>query len=59
MKSRVLFAVAMCVAMIAGTALAQDSGGSLPDGPVASPPGWTCTASGGKVTCVRDKRQQQ
>ncbi|BAV96611.1 hypothetical protein [Lysobacter enzymogenes] len=26
---------------------------SIPDGPVASPPGWSCWAKGGKVTCVR------
>lgn len=25
----------------------------LPDGPVSGPPGWTCTAKGGRVTCVR------
>lgn len=39
--------------MAFGSAFAEDSPPTLPDGPVASPPGWECTASGGKVTCVR------
>ncbi len=46
----VLFAF---VFVIAAPVLAADSGPSLPDGPVPSPPGWSCTASGGAVVCVR------
>jgi hypothetical protein len=26
---------------------------TIPDGPVWSPPGWSCVASQGKVICVR------
>lgn len=29
----------------------ENSGPSLPDGPVPSPPGWSCEASGGTVVC--------
>lgn len=54
MKSSSLLLVAM-LALAPLAAFAEDSGGSLPDGPVASPPGWDCTASDGVVTCVPEQ----
>jgi hypothetical protein len=30
-----------------------DSPPTLPDGPVASPPGWNCVAHSGVVTCTQ------
>lgn len=44
-RSIVLFALVA----FAGGAVAQ----TLPDGPVASPPGWACTAHSGTVSCVK------
>ena len=49
-KNLALFAL-MSLALLAP--LAASAG--IPDGPVAGPMGWTCTAKGGKVTCVREK----
>ena len=49
MKFRFLALLALVT--FAGSVFAQ----SIPDGPVASPPGYKCTASGGVVTCVKLK----
>lgn len=49
MKMMALLVLATAGLIASGGVFAQ----SLPDGPVASPPGWSCTASGGRVTCVR------
>ncbi|MGH8031154.1 MAG: hypothetical protein ACREO8_02025, partial [Luteimonas sp.] len=35
--------------LVPAVAFAQN----LPDGPVAGPPGWSCSAKGGRVLCVR------
>ncbi|MNU97805.1 hypothetical protein D3C71_878930 [compost metagenome] len=44
-------AFAVCSSLTAGVVLAH----TLPDGPVASPPGYSCSASGGVVTCIKQK----
>lgn len=47
----------MITALFGANALAQeapsDGPGTIPDGPVESPPGYTCSASGGRVTCEK------
>lgn len=49
MKKLMLPALLGLVLLAPFATLAQ----SIPDGPVASPPGWSCWAQGGRVTCVR------
>lgn len=53
-------AFAVALLLVSGVALASGTTPpTLPDGPVAGPPGWSCTASGGKVTCVRVSQQEK
>jgi hypothetical protein len=51
-KTASLMLLAACI-IGPSVAIAQ----SIPDGPVASPPGWSCYASGGVVTCIKLKQQ--
>lgn len=39
--------------IVSSIALAADTPPTLPDGPVASPPGYSCYALHGKVYCVK------
>lgn len=49
MKKLLALAVAGFAMVGSWGAIAQ----TLPNGPVASPPGWSCAAKGGAVYCVR------
>ena len=40
-------------------AFANTTPPTIPDGPVASPPGWSCSASGGVVTCTRIPQKEK
>lgn len=51
MKAMKMFVFAAIVSLSA-IASANDGEGSLPDGPVPSPPGWECVAKDGVVTCI-------
>lgn len=58
-KKSLALAFAAIVAFGVSPVFAQSSPPGPVDGPVASPPGWKCTASGGVVTCVKEKPPQK
>lgn len=53
MRKIIGLAVFVVSTAYASAAFAQTTPPTLPDGPVESPPGWSCTASGGVVRCVK------
>ena len=56
MKS-VWIASAFVLALLTSPIALADGPATLPDGPVAGPPGYTCTALGGRVTCVKTQQR--
>jgi len=44
-------------ALLSSSVAFADGPATLPDGPVAGPPGYTCTALGGRVTCVKTQQR--
>lgn len=55
MRKILAYAFVAFLASGVSSAFAQSSPPDPANGPDASPPGYTCTASGGVVTCVKNK----